>query len=459
MVEAGILLTFALVLLAGIVLGAPLLPLLVFGMLLFASYGLWRGFSAREVARMAASGLKSVGSVLTLFVLIGALTASWRAAGTIPAITCWSATLVSPRNLVLLSFLLTSGMSMLVGSSYAAAATVGVICMTIATAMKADVALVGGAILAGAFVGDRCSPMSSSAALVASITKTQVFDNVRRMVRTGAVPFALCCVVYGIAGMTSSGSAMRPSFAGSFASSFDLGWVVIVPTALILVLSLLKVSVKRTMVASLAAALLVCVFVQHISVAELPAILVFGYKCKNMAIARMVDGGGVVSMLDIALIVGVASTYSGIFRETGLLLGLRDYVDKIARHSTPFVSVLLTSIATCVIACDQVVALMLTCQLCEGTERDGSALALDLENSAAVIPSVIPWSTSCVGIVAFVGMPMTSILWNCLSVLIPLWTLAISMYQHSHAGFSDTHTARLLGLDRRDDARRLAAAA
>ena len=287
MVEAGILLTFALVLLAGIVLGAPLLPLLVFGMLLFASYGLWRGFSAREVARMAASGLKSVGSVLTLFVLIGALTASWRAAGTIPAITCWSATLVSPRNLVLLSFLLTSGMSMLVGSSYAAAATVGVICMTIATAMKAAVALVGGAILAGAFVGDRCSPMSSSAALVASITKTQVFDNVRRMVRTGAVPFALCCVVYGIAGMTSSGSAMRPSFAGSFASSFDLGWVVIVPTALILVLSLLKVSVKRTMVASLAAALLVCVFVQHISVAELPAILVFGYKCKNMAIARM----------------------------------------------------------------------------------------------------------------------------------------------------------------------------
>ena len=252
---------------------------------------------------------------------------------------------------------------------------------------------------------------------------------------------------------------MRPSFAGSFASSFDLGWVVIVPTALILVLSLLKVSVKRTMVASLAAALLVCAFVQHISVAELPAILVFGYKCKNMAIARMVNGGGVISMLDIALIVGVASTYSGIFRETGLLLGLRDYVDKVARHSTPFVSVLLTSIATCVIACDQVVALMLTCQLCEGTERDGSALALDLENSAAVIPSVIPWSTSCVGIVAFVGMPMTSILWNCLSVLIPLWTLAISMYQHSHAGFSDTHTARLLGLDRRDDARRLAAAA
>ena len=457
MVEAGILLTFALVLLAGIVLGAPLLPLLVFGMLLFASYGLWRGFSAREVARMAASGLKSVGSVLTLFVLIGALTASWRAAGTIPAITCWSATLVSPRNLVLLSFLLTSGMSMLVGSSYAAAATVGVICMTIATAMKADVALVGGAILAGAFVGDRCSPMSSSAALVASITKTQVFDNVRRMVRTGAVPFALCCVVYGIAGMTSSGSAMRPSFAGSFASSFDL---LVRPR-------LGRDRAHRPHPRAVApegerqedhgrepggrtSRLRLRAAHKRRGAAGHPRVWLqvqeHGHRAHGQRRRRN-------------LLVGVASTYSGIFRETGLLLGLRDYVDKVARHSTPFVSVLLTSIATCVIACDQVVALMLTCQLCEGTERDGSALALDLENSAAVIPSVIPWSTSCVGIVAFVGMPMTSILWNCLSVLIPLWTLAISMYQHSHAGFSDTHTARLLGLDRRDDARRLAAAA
>lgn len=459
MVETVVLLTFAAVLVVGIVLNAPLLPLLAFGMLLFAGYGIHRGFRVRDVARMATVGLRGVGSVLALFVLIGALTASWRAAGTIPAITCWSANLVSPRNLVLVSFLLTSAMSMLVGSSYAAAATVGVICMTIATAMGANAAMVGGAILAGAFVGDRCSPMSSSAALVASVTNTQLFDNVRRMVRTGAVPFALSCLAFLLAGGASGGSGMAPSFAGSFVRAFNLSWVVAIPTVVVLVLSLLKTSVKKTMVASLVAALLVCVFVQHVPVAQLPAILVFGYRCQDPSIARMVDGGGIVSMLDIALIVAVASTYSGIFEGTGLLLGLRDYVSKLARHSTPFASVLLTSIATCTIACDQVVAIMLTAQLCEDTEHDGSALALDLENSTSIIPSLIPWSTSCVGIIAFVGMPMASIAWNCLAYLIPLWTLAISMYQHAHLGFTDTHTARLLGLDRRDDARCPAAAA
>lgn len=459
MVETGVILAFAAVLVGGIVLNVQLLPLLVFGMLLFSGYGIYRGHGVGEVARMAGQGLKSVGSVLTLFVLIGALTASWRASGTIPAITCWSADLVSPENLVIVSFLLVSLMSMIVGSSYAAAATVGVICMTIATAMKADAAVVGGAILAGAFVGDRCSPMSSSAALVASLTKTSLFDNVRRMAKSAAIPFALCCLVYAAVGMSAAGTGMAPSFRGSFASSFDLSWVVVIPTVLILALSLMKVSVKKTMLVSLASALVICVAVQHVPVAELPQILVFGYRSKNLAIARMVNGGGIVSMLDIILIVSVASTYSGIFEGTGLLCGLRDYVDKIARRSTPFASVLLTSIATCTIACDQVVAIMLTSQLCRTTEHDGSALALDIENSAAVIPSVIPWSTSCVGIIAFVGMPMGSIVWNCLSYLIPLWTLAISIYQHKNVGFADTGTAHLLGLDDRDDVRRFKAAA
>ena len=454
MVETGVLLVFAAVLVTGIVLDVPLLALLVFGMFLFAGYGLWKGFSVREVARMAGIGLRTVGSVLVLFVIIGALTASWRAAGTIPAITCTSADLVSPGNLVIVSFLLCAFMSMVTGSSYAAAATVGVICMTIATAMKADPAVVGGAILAGSFVGDRCSPMSSCAALVATLTHTQVLDNVKRMVLTGIVPFLVACGIYVVAGVSAAGSGMAPSFQGSFASSFYLGPIVFLPTVVILVLSCLKVNVKRTMLASLATAIAICVFVQHVPVAELPGILIFGYETKNLAIARMVNGGGIVSMLEIALIVSVASTYSGIFQETGLLLGLRDYVNKIARHATPFISVLLTSIATCVVACDQVVALMLTAQLCDQTEHGGSALALDLENSAAIIPAVIPWSTSCVGIIAFVGMPMESILWNVLCVLIPAWTLVISVYQHQHEGFTDTRPARLLGLDNRDDVRR-----
>lgn len=453
MAESLILIAFATMLVAGIVMGIPLLFTLIAGLVLFCGYGLARGHKPRAVAGMALEGVRTIGGVLLFFVIIGALTASWRAAGTIPSITCWSAEVVSPETLVVVSFLLCAFMSMVTGSSYAASATVGVICITIATAMKANAAIVGGAILAGAFVGDRCSPLSSAAALVATITRTQVFDNVRRMVRTAAIPFAISCAAYVALGPVAAGSGMAPSFAGSFDASFDLSWVTIIPIAIILVLSIAKVRVRTTMLVSLAAALAICVTIQHINPLDLPGILVFGYQSPNLAIARMVNGGGILSMAEIIAIVGVAATYSGLFSGTGLLVGLHEYVTRIARRSTPFISVLATSIATCTVACDQVVAIMLTRQLCDEVERSDSALALDLENSAAIISSIVPWSTSCIGIIAFVGMPMESVAFNFLTMLIPLWTLAISVYQHRHPGFSQTRAARALGLDTRDDAR------
>ncbi|MBQ3283025.1 MAG: sodium:proton antiporter, partial [Atopobiaceae bacterium] len=92
---------------------------------------------------------------------------------------------------------------MLMGSSFGTAATMGVICMAIGTAMGVSPALMGGAILSGRFFGDRCSPMSSSAALVATLTKTKVFDNVQRMIRTGMAPLMATILVYALLGMGS----------------------------------------------------------------------------------------------------------------------------------------------------------------------------------------------------------------------------------------------------------------
>lgn len=453
MVESAVLVLFAAMLVGGVIAGVPLLALLALGLLLFCAYAVYRGHGIREIARMVLQGPRTAIPVLGMFVLIGALTASWRASGTIPAITCWSVQMVNPRTLIIASFLLCAAMSMLTGSSFAAAATVGVICVAIAGAMRADMALVGGAVLSGSFVGDRCSPLSSTANLVATLTHTHVFDNVRRMIRIGAIPFALSCVVYVTLGVSSGGTGMAPSFRGSFAASFDLSWVTILPTLVVLALSLARVNVTRTLLASLGCALAICALVQHMPLEQIPNMLVFGYHSQNLAIARMVNGGGIASMIDIILIVAMASTYAGIFEGTGLLLGLTEFVNRVARGATPFASVLVTSIVTCAVACDQVVALMLTAQLCADTERGGSALALDLENSAAIIPAVIPWSTSCIGIIAFVGMPLTSVAFNCLCYLIPLWTLAVSVYQHRHPAFVHGRCGRLLGLDARDDAR------
>ena len=130
MLETVTLATFVVTLLTGIVLDLPLLAVLLVGWLLFFDYGLLRGHDMGSLVRMSLAGVSDVTSVLLLFALIGALTASWRAAGTLPAIICWSAHMVTPASLVPATFLLCCMMSMLTGSSFATAATIGVICMS-----------------------------------------------------------------------------------------------------------------------------------------------------------------------------------------------------------------------------------------------------------------------------------------------------------------------------------------
>ncbi|MBP3893851.1 MAG: sodium:proton antiporter [Atopobiaceae bacterium] len=461
MLETGTLIVFAVMLVSGIALDLPLLAVLVMGWVLFFDYGLIRGYDMGDLVRMSLRSLSGVWSLLLLFALIGALTASWRAAGTIPAITCWSVRLVTPATLVPASFLLCCVMSALTGSSFAAAATTGVICMTIANSIGANSALVGGAIISGSFFGDQCSPMSSSASLVASLTKTDLFSNVGRMVRTGFVPFVACCALYTVSGFALSSDGAIPQQVVTAVSeafrSFDLSAVVVLPVLLVFVLCILRVNVRKTMVLSLACALVICVCVQGAKPLDLVRTLIVGYHAADPSIARLADGGGVLSMLDIAAIVAVASTYSGLFEGTALLEGLGNSVSLLARKTTPFVGVLATSIATAAIACDQVVAIMLVRQLCDDCEGANSALALDMESSVALIPALIPWSTSCVGIVAFTGMPMASSACAFFPLLVPAWSLCISLWQHGHPAFVDGAVARAMGLTEEDDARRLAA--
>ena len=461
MLEAFTLVVFAAMLVGSIVLDLPLLAALIMGWVLFFDYGLVRGYDMSELMRMSLQGLSGVRSLLFLFALIGALTASWRAAGTIPAITCWSVRLVTPATLVPASFLLCCVMSALTGSSFAAAATTGVICMTIAESIGANQAMVGGAIISGSFFGDQCSPMSSSASLVASLTETDLFANVSRMVRTGFVPFVLCCVLYTTCGFALSPDGAIPQEVVTAVSetfrSFDLSAVVVFPVVLVFVLCIQRVNVRLTMVLSLVCALVIGVVVQGVNPTDLLRILIVGYRAADPSIARLANGGGVLSMLDISAIVAVASTYSGLFEGTALIEGLGSTVSQLARKTTPFVGVLVTSVATAAIACDQVVAIMLVRQLCDECEGAGSALALDMESSIALIPALIPWSTSCVGIVAFTGMPLASSACAFFPLLVPVWSLCISLWQHAHPAFVDGAFARAMGLTEEDDVRRLAA--
>ena len=188
MIEMLVLAVFAAALVLCLLLGKSVLFALIFGFFLFSGYSLSRRYTVKETLQMAWRGIMTAKNVLLNFILIGMITAAWRAAGVIPYIVYHTAPLCTPHIMLLATFLLCSLISFLTGTSFGTASTMGVICASLASSMGLSPVLIGGAVLSGASFGDRCSPMSTSALLVSAVTKTDIYGNIKRMVKTSLVP-------------------------------------------------------------------------------------------------------------------------------------------------------------------------------------------------------------------------------------------------------------------------------
>lgn len=422
--ESMTLILFAATLLGCILLHVPILIALIIGYFIFCIYGLGKQHTLSQLLRMSATGIYTVKNILLTFLLIGMLTALWRASGTIPVIIVYAANLISPGVFIVMAFLLNCLVSVLTGTAFGTAATIGVICMTMARTMGIPPVLAGGAILSGAFFGDRCSPVSTSALLISELTGTNLFQNIKGMIRTALVPFLASCAIYiamgfAVPGQQDSGMEVQALFAGNF----RLHWVLLLPAAAILILSALKINVKVSMLASIVTAAILCLLLQRLELSQMLSLLIFGYRSPNEQIAAMLNGGGIVSMVNVAAIVCLSSSYAGIFEGTGLLTSLKSRIEAFSQKTSAYGSILCTSIVAAMIACNQTLAIMLTHQLCKDLEKDGRQMALDLENSAVVVSPLIPWSIACAVPLAAVSAPVTCVFAACYLYLLPLWRL------------------------------------
>ena len=421
---------FCAVLLICVIFDASVLYALTAGLVIFSAYALIKKHSFKSILKMIFDGVKTAKNVLIVFLIVGMLTASWRASGTIPFIISSAVKLINPNVFVLMTFLLCCGVSFLMGTSFGSAATIGVICMTMAYSMNINPVIAGGAMLSGVLFGDRCSPVSTSALLVSELTKTDIFTNIKNMFRTAVVPFILTCIMYVILGFSAGNSGEIPDLSTMFSSEFNLHWASVIPAVVILTLSLLRVKVKFAMIASIASALVVGLTVQGVEILEFFKIMIFGFEAQTAEIKHMIDGGGLVSMLKSAAIVCLSSAYSGIFSATGLLHSLKEKTELLSKKITPFGATMITSIFTSLISCNQTLAIILTHQLCEGNEKKSDKAAIDLENSAVVISPLVPWSIAGAVPLASAGAPSSSLLLAGYLYILPIFTFIISLIRH-----------------------------
>ena len=399
---------------------------LIVGYIIFITYGLIKGYDLKVLVKKSFEGVLTVKNILLVFILIGMITALWRASGTIAFIVYMGSKLISPSILILLTFLLCSILSFLIGTSLGTAATMGVISVSIGKAMGINPYYLGGAVLSGIYFGDRCSPMSTSALLITELTKTNLYTNIKLMLKTSIIPFIATCLFYLFLGLKSSTSPVSIDATNIFKENYNLNIVVIVPAILIIILSLFKVNVKKTMLLSIFISFIIAMFFQKESVTSLINYCVYGFHHSNEKLNSMMKGGGILSMLNVGLIVAISSSYSGIFKETKMLVLMKKYLKEFSKKTSNYFVIFLSSIISGDIACNQSLGTILTYELCEELEEKQN-MAIILENTIVLLAGLIPWNIAMAVPLKTVDIGLMSGLFAFYLYFLPLWNLFLGI--------------------------------
>lgn len=394
------------VLITGILTKTNLAIILLLGWAIFAAIALNQGHRPLDILRWSYRGSRQSFGVIRVFALIGPLIGIWMAAGTIPTLVKFSLNAISPGAFLLCAFLICSVVSAMIGTSFGTVSMIGIPLMMIARLGGMDVHMTAGAIIAGAYVGDRCSPVSSSAALVASLSRTSQLSNLQRMLRSSLTPFALSAVIY--AGLSAIYPLHRvdAGIAAELGRTFVLGPTALFPALLLLALSLIRVRLEKTLVISIVAAAGIAILVQHAGVHELLQALIWGFNGDNGGAARlMIHGGGLFSMTNTAFAVLVSCALAGLLEGTRFFDRFKNALQSASDgRSRQFGVMTLVSLLAAAIGGSQSTATVMTHTMMQDSYQNPSNLALDLENSGVLLSALIPWNIAALAPATALGV-------------------------------------------------------
>lgn len=399
-----------------------------------------RGVSIRDGFRYLIEGGKESLGVLKIFILIGAIVSLWMISGTVPSIVYYGINLIHPSFFAVSAFILSAFISMLLGTSFGTIGTVGISLIVMARAGGGNTLIIAGAILSGAYLGDRASPMSSSANLVASITNTNLYDNIKRMTKTSLMPLILSLGLYLILSLFMPVNYSNSDILSQLTETFNINIIALLPALIIIVLSFFKIEVKISMFISMTVAAIISFIFQHATCSEIIKTAIFGFQLPiDNPLYSIIKGGGIISMIKLAFIVFLSSALTGIFQGANMLDFIEEYLNKIKRPDTLFLTTIITSIISSMVGCTQVLAVMLTKMTMNDTYirlgYDKERLALDLENSAIVIAPLIPWNVAVLVPLTTLGVDARAILFSFYLILLPLISL-MSTYLKSHKEYN-----------------------
>lgn len=397
----------------------PHIPIVLAIMGLFV-YGIYKKVSVKELEEAIINGAKSGAGAVFIFLFIGMLISSWMESGTIPTFIYLALEVVSDRWFYAIVFAVTAIIGMSIGSSLTTAATIGVAFMSVSTALGLSDAITAGAVISGAFFGDKMSPLSDTTILASSTVHVDLFDHIRNMAWTTVPAFILSFLLFVLLSPAESAAnfANLDLLKASLKDHDLVHWYSLLPFVVLALLAIKKVPAIITLASGIATSLIVTIFVQkEINLQGLMNTLFAGYSSNTGVeeIDSMLSRGGMDSMMFSVSLILLALAMGGLFFKLGilpaLLAGISNMLNKVW---SLVVWTAGTAITINFLVGEQYLSILLTGSSFKDRYKKmglhAKNLSRILEDAGTVVNPLVPWSVCGVFLTGVLGVETLSYL-------------------------------------------------
>lgn len=400
------------------------------------------------------SNIGDVTTAIVILFLIGAISGTWTVSGIVPTFIYYGVNIISPKVFLLTACIICALVSVTIGSSWTTIATIGVALLGIGKALGFSDGMIAGAIISGAYFGDKISPLSDTTVLASSMSKVPMFDHIRYLMYTTVPSIVITLVIFTILGFSHSGSdsSLINEYTSVLDSKFNITpWLLIVP-ALTAVMIARRMPALIVLALSTATAAIAAVIFQPDIIREIGAsiagdgsnakILFTGtiesiynsvsIETGNPEVNQLVASKGMLGMLNTVYLIICAMCFGAALKASGMLRHLASMILPLTKRRTSLVtSTVVTGTALNGIVSDQYLAIILTSSLFKDVyEKEGyenRLLSRSVEDSATVTSPLYPWSSCGMTQATILSVPTLAYLPYCFFNLIsPLMSITVA---------------------------------
>lgn len=389
---------------------------LILGALIAAIVAVWRlGYTWGDIEEGIISTISGTMQAIIILAIIGMIIGTWILGGIVPTLIYYGLQILSPGFFLVAACLLCAVVSLASGSSWTTAGTVGIALMGVAAGLGVPASMAAGAIISGAYFGDKMSPLSDTTNLAPAMAGATLFDHVRHMFYTTGVSLIIALVGFAIIGASFAGRELDASNINSILelmkSNFNLNPLLLLVPVIVIVMVAKKVpAIPGLFVGTLLGGLAAILF-QGSSLANVIDAMQNGVVSEtgNEILDALLTRGGYQSMMWTISLILAALTFGGILEKTGMLESIGKVVLRFANSTGSLVTAtILTSIITNVVAGDQYLSLVLPGKMYKDEfHKRGLAprnLSRCLEDAGTLTSPLIPWNTCGATMQTYLGV-------------------------------------------------------